>query len=202
MKIDSSFKVGIVSSIIGSCIFLIFLEPILHGISGILFGFGAGIFHAYTDRLFAQAALLTPPYSSFEVYIFVIAAMVGVAIGYTAARIAFWRSFTTAKPRLDRFSRLRRFPRYLLVFDALAILALVMLSYSHLFQLRVISSFRQHMLAVAPYISDAQTKQLYSEWTQMRNEADYLRIYNELSHVAQQNNIRLPENIVFSLRQL
>jgi hypothetical protein len=58
------------------------------------------------------------------------------------------------------------------------------------------------MVAIAPYISDAEAKKLYSQWTQMRGEGDYVRIYTELSRIAAENDVQLPENIVFSMKQL
>jgi hypothetical protein len=201
MKIDSNYKVGIVSSVIASCIFLIFLQPILHGVSGILFGVGSTVFRAYTDRLFAQSALLVPPDSSFDVLECIVVFMTAVVTGYTVARIAFWRTPIRSKAE-DKPDTADRFPWKFLVLTAFIAFAAVAIIYGHLFQLRVITSFKQHMTAIAPYISDAQTKQLYSEWTQMRNKADYLRIYAKLEPIAQQNNIRLPENIVFSFKQL
>ncbi len=204
MKIDSNLKVGIISSVIASCIFLVLLEPILRGITAVLFGFGAGLFRAYTDRLFAQAALLAPPESSFELLTMVVGFIVALGIGYTAGRISFWRRVSGAKrrPRPVDLEKLRRFPWPLLIMDVIAILALIGLTYSHLFQLRVISSFKQHMTAIAPYITDEQVKKLYSDWTQMRGEGDYRKIYTEISRIAAEHDIRLPENIVFSFRQI
>ena len=58
------------------------------------------------------------------------------------------------------------------------------------------------MTAIAPYITDAEQKQLYSDWTQMRGEADYRKIYAEIEKIAKEHNLRLPENLVFSFKQL
>jgi hypothetical protein len=70
------------------------------------------------------------------------------------------------------------------------------------FQLRVVSSFKQHMTTIAPYITEQRAKELYSQWTQMRNQQDYQRIYRELNRIAADNHVVLPENVVFSLKQL
>jgi hypothetical protein len=58
------------------------------------------------------------------------------------------------------------------------------------------------MTTIAPYITDQRAKELYSQWTQMRSEEDYHRIYSELDRIAAENHVVLPANVVFSLKQL
>jgi hypothetical protein len=99
-------------------------------------------------------------------------------------------------------ARLGRFPWSLVGSTLLLAVFIVAILYSMMFQMRVVSSFKQHMTTIAPYITEQRAKELYSQWTQMRSEEDYQRIYRELNRIADENHVVLPENIVFSVKQL
>ena len=58
------------------------------------------------------------------------------------------------------------------------------------------------MNAIAPYISEQQEKVLRSRRTQMKSEADYLMIYEDLQVIARANGIELPPNPVYSMKSL
>lgn len=205
MKFDQNIKAGIIASVIASIIVLVFLQPLLRFTTNILFGVGADIFRAYTNRLFTQTALLAPPDAALNLYGFVLSLFLGVLVGIVAWRIAFW--WNPERPRNEEAAKrliasTAKFPWLSVVGTMLLAIVIFALIYSSIFQMRVITSFRQHMLTIAPYITDQRGKELYSQWTQMRTEADYQRIYSELNRIAGDNHVVLPENLVFSLKQL
>ena len=105
MPIDRSVRIGIISSLIASCAFILLFEPILRWVGRFLFGGGRVVFGAYTDRLFEQAALLTPPDPSLFLYVFVMGGMASLAIGLLTSMIVARRS-----PRIPRVERASRFP--------------------------------------------------------------------------------------------
>ena len=69
--------------------------------------------------------------------------------------------------------------------------------YSNNFQSKLISSFNQHLIAIAPYTGDNDIKLLKSKWTQMKNQEDFNAIYKRLNQIAQSNNIILPKNQLY-----
>lgn len=66
-------------------------------------------------------------------------------------------------------------------------------------QLELFTSFKQHVIAVAPNISEQEEESLWSEWTQMKCRDDYESIYEKLINIAKKNNIELPKNKKYSL---
>ena len=194
----SGIKVGVISSLVASLLFYVFGQPLLQFISSLLFGIGNRLFHGITDRLFAQAALLTPPDIGLELTLLVLGGMVGLVSGFTAGLIHVWRKPATLESNHEETDlHPKRFPWSILVLSIVIFLVTVFWAYSTLFQFKTITSFKQHMVTLAPYISDQQAKQLYSEWTLMRSEDDYRRIYSKLTQLASQNHITLPRNYMF-----
>ncbi len=63
--------------------------------------------------------------------------------------------------------------------------------------LNAITNFKQHMRIVAPYITQEESNQLLSKWSQMRTVEDYDAIYKRLSEVAKANGARLPRNNLY-----
>ena len=86
----------------------------------------------------------------------------------------------------------------IVVLFAIVDVILVLILWSDLFQLRVVTSFQQHMTAIAPFITDQQAKQFRSRWTQMRTKGDYDVIYRDLQKIADSNGIRLPPNYIYT----
>jgi hypothetical protein len=65
-------------------------------------------------------------------------------------------------------------------------------------QLSLISSFRQHMRILSPYVSEQDEKMLYSKWSLMNSREDYVQIYERLNAIALKNGITLPKNRIYS----
>jgi hypothetical protein len=199
MKIDRDYKVGIITSIIASAVFLYFLEPILRFFGRLVFGFFHSFFSAYLDRLFLKAALGVPPDPS----LFVLGIALGSLVGFfTLSTFALMRmskdkgeSDEQLKSKPRRFKRLR-------VGSMVSIILLFAVSFhvywSMWFQFKLTTSFSQHMRCVAPYVSEQQEKVLQSRWAQMKNQKDYEDIYSDLKNIAATNKIVLPENVVYS----
>lgn len=67
------------------------------------------------------------------------------------------------------------------------------------YQLSLISSFKQHLRVIAPYISEQEEEELLSKWSLMKNSNDYKAVYADLENIAKQNNILLPSNKIYSV---
>ena len=187
------WKIAIVGGLISSAIFLYLLDPILRLISYLLFGVGGNLLRAYTDRLFAQAALLAGPDPSLFLLTGTCIAMSGIV---TAAGVVLM-----VTRRADRPHPLPRgrapvwvFVLLVVIFDALTLFFL----YNTFFQIRIVTSFNQHLTAVAPFISDDDEERIRSRWTQMSTKSDYDAIYAELRAIAETHGIKLPANRVFT----
>lgn len=189
------WKIAIIGGIIASAVFLYLLDPILKFASFVFFTVGKNVFRAYTDRLFAQAALLTGPDPGLFLFVGSVVTF-SVTMSIVVLGIILQR----------RARRAERPPRAPVRVQIWILLLLVLLSdfvsllflYNTFFQIRIITSFNQHLAAVAPFISDQDAKVLRSQWTQMKTKRDYDAIYLKLAQVANSNGIILPPNLVFT----
>lgn len=68
-----------------------------------------------------------------------------------------------------------------------------------IYQLKLITSFKQHMRIIAPYIEEQVEEELISEWSIMNSADDYEKIYIRLNKTATDNGLELPENKIYSL---
>ena len=97
-------------------------------------------------------------------------------------------------------------PIMLRVFVALLFLSISSFMFSiviaNFIQLSTISSFKQHIRVIAPYISDHEEEKLISEWSLMSSKQDYQLIYSKLDTIASDNNLELPENKIYSMLSL
>ncbi len=96
-------------------------------------------------------------------------------------------------------SPLRLFVAVLFLLISSFFISLVIANY---IQLSTISSFKQHIRIVAPYISDNEEEKLISEWSLINSKDDYQKIYNKLNKIATENGLQLPENKIYSMLSL
>ena len=199
MAIDRSLKTGVVASVIATFAFIYLLDPALRLISFLLFDVFRSISHAYTDRLFAQAALLVAPDSGFLLLSAAGMSFCGFSAGLGTSFLA--RRWIKRRPEdgITRSVGTRRLARWSAISVLiLANIAAIGLVFSTMFQLRVTTSFSQHLTAIAPYVGEQDLKMLRSRWTQMNSEVDFRAIYEQLNTVARANALTLPENKVYS----
>ena len=204
MKIDQQMKMGIISGLAASCLFLWFLEPILRFAGRLVFGAGSFVSQAFIDRLFSQAALLTPPDPALNLEMFLLA-FINTSLVYMTFFV--FRKHTPSDENIKKtapsvFSKFARSGIIIAALLATSLFLTAAILYSTVFQTRLISSFKQHMTAIGPYLDSQKEKQLLSQWTQMQSEADYLKLYEELSKIAQENRVKLPNNQVFDILSL
>ncbi len=204
MTIDRNIKIGVLSSTIATIIFIYFLDPIMRFIGFILFDVGSSLFQSYIDRAYQQAALLTGPDPAFYIYLLL---LLGIAFLLTSTTASLFAAKYARKPEaLSEIQKARRsrfhsrLPWIFLVPTILVCFSVLISLYGTMFQLRVISSFNQHLIAITPYTNQQQINLIRSRWTQMQSHADFKTIYSEVDSIASRNHVRLPDNLVFSLK--
>ncbi|OGP67166.1 MAG: hypothetical protein A2W27_02760 [Deltaproteobacteria bacterium RBG_16_44_11] len=200
---DRNLKIGVISSIVATFLFIYFLDPLLRFVTFLLFKTFGSIAQGYTDMLFEQAALLTAPDPS----LFLLSMVTGITSGISMVVIIFFLFLNRPSEVLQKRIRRIRLPKSVIRWGVI-LLALFMLItpmanlYSTMFQLRITTSFIQHIVLLAPYISDQEAKLLRSRWTLMKSEKDYETLYQDLNKIAKKNEVVLPVNKVFSLTRL
>ena len=198
MNVDRNIKIGIISSIIATFIFIYLLDPILRLMTYMMFGLLGSLTRWYTDSLFQRAALLAGPDPSVDLLAFLTGGICGILSSIAIILILY--------PLLTRDEKGIKAPKITIKHLRLSIPVLciviaicTLLSFHRtLFPVRITSSFNQHLAAIAPHVTDQDIKEFRSRWTQMACENDYKILYNNLNRIASKNNVRLPENVVYS----
>jgi len=203
MILDRNLKFGIISSVVATFLFIYLLDPLLRFVTFLLFKTLGSLARGYTDRLFEQAALLTAPDPS----LFLLSMVGGFTAGISTTLLIFFLLMYPPSDRLQERLRNFRFPKAFIrwsgiVLALLLIVTPVIFLHSTMFQLRITSSFTQHLVLLAPYISDQEAKLLRSRWTQMKSEQDFDALYRDLNKIAKTNGVVLPENKVYSSSSL
>ena len=203
MTLDRNLKIGIISSIVATFLFIYLLDPLLRFVTFLLFTALGSLSRGYTDRLFEQAALLASPDPS----LFLLALFGGLIIGISTSLLIVSLLPDRPRDRLRERLRIFRFPRPVIrwggiVASLLVIVAVVMILYGTMFQLRITTSFMQHLATLAPYMTDQEAKFFRSRWTQMKSERDFDALYRDLNQIAKKNGVVLPDNKVYSFSSL
>jgi H+/Cl- antiporter ClcA len=197
------FKIGIVSGLIGSALFAIFIGPILRWSSKIILSVGSKVYSSWIDRLYAAASLGVPKDSAFFLLSTLLAVATGIFTGIYVEIIMEWcrdkrkeKQKPKQKPRSfsDAEWRIIKNPWIYAIGVVLVYLFVVMLFWSSWFNITVTTSWKHHMLIVAPYLTDQEAKQMWSEWARIKNKVDYDKLYEKLTMVADKNKIKLPDN--------
>ena len=193
-------QASIIVSVISTCLFLYFLQPILEFTAGYLLGFFSLLGSKYTDRIYTQVAQLETFDYSFGVFVIVLGSATAFSIGLSAGLLRR-RCGTNDKETVEKIQRSSTSKRFLVVvFTSTLLLSLVLalVVVGNYAQLSLISSFNQHMRILAPYLDDQAEEELISEWSSMRSKADYDSLYEKLHQISQKNSVDLPPNKVYS----
>ena len=213
MRFVAKYKKEIIGGLIAIVAFEYFLRPIFHYAGPFFFRIAESVSNSAVDRLFAQAALGTGPNPGFDWlqilsgFIVSVTAVITIDLVRGDSGEAHHTPTNTSLPEKADDTMLtvtpppqvsRQWKVAIVVLFAIVDVILVLILWSDLFQLRVVTSFQQHMPAIAPFITDQQAKQFRSRWTQMRTKGDYDVIYRDLQKIADSNGIRLPPNYIYT----
>ncbi|PPC76965.1 hypothetical protein C4K68_12685 [Pokkaliibacter plantistimulans] len=189
---DKSIKVGIITGIVASMVFVYFLDPIIRI-------FGEGVFYAsnyvvsgLVDSLYQKSALGVAKDPSLAVY--------ALIIGFiTAFPVAMIRIFFQKKSNDDKPRENSKRSGIMLIPIAILPLMLFYQMWTMMFQYEVVTSFDQHIKIVTPYISEKEKQFIVSKFSMMNGESDFKSVYAELDKIASENKLVLPKNKIYGL---
>lgn len=185
---DKAIKVGIISGIIASMVFVYFLDPILRIFGNFIVYSSNWVYAGLLDSLYQKAALGSPKDPALTIFSLISGSFVGVLSGILLAY------FT--KHHKSNEDDNRSILKTKVLLSAIAILAFLFMyqTWSLLYQYQIVTSFNQHMKILSPYLSEEQEEILISEYSCMSSEKDYDALYSKLDTVASKHNITLPKN--------
>jgi hypothetical protein len=191
-----TIRVGIISGLIGTMIFMYFLDPIIRA-------FGEGVLYisqyvatGLLDSLYKKCALGVAQDPALSTLSFLTGIVAGLCVGFVST---VFRKNSQEEGEDERRKSTKSIKRLVII---LAFIAPIMLT-SHLwtmfFQYEVVTSYNQHIKILAPYMSTGQQTLFHSEFASIQTEDDYKKLYLKLNSVAKNNNITLPENPSYRL---
>ena len=202
MVIDKNVKVGVIASLIATALFIYFIDPILTIFGRTLLQFASRLYSSYVDHLFEKIALCSAVDPAFVLFSLTMGFVSGISTGVCTGIIVSTIMKKKEKPPTLLANMMKPTPTKAVIFGLSFILLTnfftFFLVWDSWFQLKTISSFQQHMIAVTPYLEDREEKMLWSQWTQMRSRQDYDVIYARLKTVATAHGLRLPENKAYT----
>lgn len=192
-----SITIGIISSIL----FLYLFQPILDFIGRVFLDFLSYTGSKYSNDFYSKIAHLELFDFSFY-WIAIIFTIVGYLFGETSIKgfISLFQkkgSLTEKKDNNTNTKKQQHAPFYFL--NLIACIFIIIFLSTKVYQLKLITSFKQHMRIVAPYISEQVEEELYSQWSLMDKAEDYEAVNQRLNSIASQNKITLPRNKIYSL---
>ena len=198
-------KGGIIGGIVASAIFLYFIQPILEYSSHLLINISNIFGNAFSDRLYQQIAHLETQDNAFILVMVLFGMISGVLFSVGIVLMsANYRAHKKdganekEKPKaVKRNSKVLKHVLPILIF--LLSIFPVISALSIFIQLSTISSFKQHIRIIAPYITNQEEEVIISQWSQIRSKSDYQFIYRKLEGIAIKNKVTLPDNKIYSL---
>lgn len=218
---DRNLRIGILSSIVASFLFIYLLDPILSTVGRVVVFVASKTYSSYVDGLVQQMA--TGVESKLILWVIVVITCVcatpaPMLLGFYAGALrAAQTRLLKSKPQSpeldpsddaadeDEGDRHDHGLRYLRLRLGLAVLmtavlvsTLVVAASSYWYCLKASTSFRQHLAIVSPYLTEDEEEIFRARWAAMAREADYLSIQRDLQVIATRNRVKLPPNRLFS----
>ncbi|MDU7780060.1 MAG: hypothetical protein E7J86_13245 [Aeromonas caviae] len=192
---DKSIRVGIITGIIASMVFVYFLDPIIR-----VFGEGVLYISKYIvtglfDSLYQKCALGVAKDPALSIY----SMLVGVIVGFPTATLSILIQNREKKTESNESTSSRSKKIVAIIFIVILPIMLFYQFWVMLFQYEVVTSFDQHMRILAPYMDSEQKVIIESNFASMQKEEDYRELYKKLNELAEKNNVLLPVNPSYGL---
>ncbi len=213
---DKDIKKGIISGVIASIIFLIFIQPILTFIWNAIIKFSFSTYTGYIDIVYENAALGKRNWIDFLVLTFFIyfqfILLFTFLLKFRSKLSGLVRqkkmetmsedekeNFTAKRNAslFKTFSLIKNNSRKLIIFSYILQIAFILVVVGIIFtayvDLQLNSSFSQRCTVLKPYIGGQQEDILQSKWASMKSRKDYEVLNQYIEGLARTKNIILPE---------
>jgi hypothetical protein len=194
---DSTFRASVIASVIASLLVIIFVQPLLNFVWGVILWLGMHVFIGMLNQLYANAAL------GHRDWVVAFFAMIALTLALMAPPTAFIvrlirrRSIQNKRgehPPAEKTSPWKR-----VVDIGMTVVGTVAISFmaaSIYFDLQLNTSFDQRIAVLAPKVSDQTIKELRAQWALMESREDYLALEARLGQLAHDAGITLPKPLL------
>jgi hypothetical protein len=186
---------NVVASVVASIVFIALVQPLLTLLWDYLSSTGSAMLNVFVDHLYAHAAIgdrnwvvaLLAIVFLYMPYVLVLSNAVNRPL---AKKLAFPKG-ADSKPR--SVGILIAAP---IVASALGI-AFATLPAAYIYtDIQLNASFNQRLQVLRPHIFDQQANAIKASWALMTSKSDYIKIKDEMDHLAAQAKIALPRPLL------
>lgn len=175
---DKNIRVGVISSIFSTLVFIYFLDPILRFTSKLFISFFSHISSSYVDRMYTEAGL---GYVSDPTIILALWTIFSLFL--VLAVLAFYKILIT----------FRLSGKFLIVFALFYVFLFLSATSTASYKFGIQTTFHTHMHVLGPYISAKVEKELWHDWASMRSKRDYEKIRLQQDKIAATNGFQLSD---------
>ncbi len=187
-------KIGIIGGVISSVLVIIFIQPILSWLWGVLITFGEWAHAGYIDEIYRRAAIgdLIGKAGVLTLLLLLASMMFSLLFSLTSHREL--RTRQSGGEVHSDWKILRKVEAITVFIPFILIIFLGMFSVSILMGVSIISSsFEQRLIILSPSISDQEYKIWKARWASMQNINDYRSIQKDLDKRAVELKVSLPK---------
>ena len=196
MQISNSIKVGVISSLIASVLFLYLLDPILRFLSNIVFFVSDKVSSYFVDKLYQEIAIGRTDYS-LTLLVMINITLMGIINLVIVQKIKLKKKTTEIEDPERKEEARSVSPKapqsfYILTLILFNLLLVLQLVSSHI-KISSINTFDQYVRIITPYIDNSEKQILISRFSSMKTYSDFNTIMRDIKIIASGNKISLPE---------
>lgn len=201
-------KIGVISSIIGSLIFL-FLQPLLTITWKFIKEISTSTYSGYVNGIYKNAAHGQNDSLIFMLLYMIMIAVIGLGfMSFFRIRRRYRQLINKSQKEkkdeiienADQPKKLINFYKYFLSVWYFLLPVGRIVFFSYLLETFVVvqlnTSFNQRINALSPYISELTEKKLKSEWALMKTVEDFQKIDSQIITLGSNAKIELPKNLL------
>jgi len=188
---DKEFQRSVIVSLISSLLILIFFQPLMQVVWGLIQFIGANFYSGFSESVYRNAALGHRNYLDVIVFSAFTSAQLGIFVGLILRTITRRKMLSLTEVAKARLLKLNQ----LMLVASLAVVSVISLRFTLLAfaDLQLNTGFQQRVTILSPYLSDNEIKQLNAMWASMKNRQDYERINTQLITYGQAYGVELPD---------
>lgn len=216
---DKETKRSILISLIASTIFLVFIQPIMQIVWGLLIKISFSTFDTIMNSMYKNAALGQRNWIDFLLLTFLVVIGLNFIVSVvfrldekvidikekgesrSLPEEELKNKLVERKIKLER--KIANLSKVLILFSKIkwllliaSIICSIVIIFNSYADLQLNTSFNQRLNALGPYVKETEVKLLKSNWALMKTRQDYLKINVHMDSLAKSANITLPENLM------
>lgn len=192
--------IGIVTSLVGSVVFLYLLDPIIGWIYKTISSIGVGYIVGFLDSIYKSVAMGARDYSYqivFSTHLLIIAVI--VCCNLFVISVSFFNNKLKKDPtalelwikKISEISTWKTICSIVLVSLLFVFPAFKSIT-ADTFAALIIREFEHRIVIISPYASDQEIKLIRSQFARINGRADYKEIMKRVEKIAAEHDLKLP----------